>query len=429
MPENIPDPGPNTGPKCPNSSGIFRLIVDMPGGFADKPASMKQTAAPSLAFVLLLLGTTLGLAGTDLVLPAVPALPDVLDGSAAMAQLVLAAFVAGGCVGLILFGELGARMDQRSLLISSLIAYALVSFGCALAPSLLSLVALRFLHGLAGSAASVFAPGMIRAMFSEAKAVRAIGLMGSVESLVPALAPVAGVWLLAVSGWNGSFYVIAVLSLLVAALVQVQRHSLPVPPPTRGTGSYVRMLTSPVYLRYALTQAFTLGGLLIFVFGAPAMMTKALGADLDAFILMQVVGIAFFIAGANTASRLAEMFGAERMILSGTALSALGLIGLVVYGVAGGTETRVVTALFVPVNLGLGLRGPPGFFRAILASNGDDARGAALVILFILATTATGTAIAAPFVTLGLAPLALVAAAVSCLSVLLLVTLPKLQGS
>ncbi|MCA8905693.1 MAG: hypothetical protein KDA43_12920, partial [Hyphomonas sp.] len=65
---------------------------------------MKQTAAPSLAFALLILGTTLGIAGTDLVLPAVPGLPDVLGGSAAMAQLVLAAFVAGGCVGLILFG-------------------------------------------------------------------------------------------------------------------------------------------------------------------------------------------------------------------------------------------------------------------------------------------------------------------------------------
>jgi hypothetical protein len=143
---------------------------------------------------------------------------------------------------------------------------------------------------------------------------------------------------------------------------------------------------------------------------------------------MQVTGIAFFIAGANTASRLAEMFGAERMILSGTALSALGLLGLFAYGAAGGTETLAVTALFVPVNLGLGLRGPPGFFRAILASDGDDARGAALVILFILATTATGTAIAAPLVTAGIAPLAGVAAAVSCLSVLLLAGLPKLEN-
>jgi predicted MFS family arabinose efflux permease len=389
---------------------------------------MKQAAAPSLAFALLLLGTTLGLAGTDLVLPAVPGLPDVLGGSAAMAQLVLAAFVAGGCAGLILFGELGARVDQRTLLVSSLVAYALVSLACALAPSLPSLVALRFLHGLSSSAAAVFAPGMIRAMFNEARAVRAIGLMGSIESIVPALAPVVGVWLLAAFGWNSSFYVIAGLSLAVAALIQAQRASLPVPPPTRGAGSYCRLLKNATYLRYALTQAFTLGGLLIFVFGAPAMITKALGASLDAFIMMQVTGIAFFVIAANSASRLADMFGAERMILTGSILSALGLLGLAAYGASGGTGTLVITAVFVPVNLGLGLRGPPGFFRAILASNGDDARGAALMILAILATTAVGTAIAAPFVTAGIAPLALVAAGFSSLSVLVLLALPKLPA-
>jgi len=389
---------------------------------------MKQAAAPSLAFALLLLGTTLGLAGTDLVLPAVPGLPDVLGGSAAMAQLVLAAFVAGGCAGLILFGELGARLDQRTLLVSSLVAYAFVSLACALAPSLPSLVGLRFLHGLSSSAAAVFAPGMIRAMFNEARAVRAIGLMGSIESIVPALAPVVGVWLLTAFGWNSSFYVIAGLSLAVAALIQVQRASLPVPPPTRGAGSYFRLLKNATYLRYALTQAFTLGGLLIFVFGAPAMITKALGASLDAFIMMQVTGIVFFVIAANSASRLADMFGAERMIITGSILSALGLLGLAAYGASGGTGTLVITALFVPVNLGLGLRGPPGFFRAILASNGDDARGAALMILAILATAAVGTAIAAPFVTAGIAPLAMVAAGFSCLSVLVLLALPKLPA-
>ena len=55
-----------------------------------------RAAAPKLAFGLLVLGTVLGLAGTDLILPAVPALPETLGGTQAVAQLVLAAFVAGG---------------------------------------------------------------------------------------------------------------------------------------------------------------------------------------------------------------------------------------------------------------------------------------------------------------------------------------------
>mgnify|MGYP003676035476 FL=1 len=386
-----------------------------------------RAAAPLLAFGLLVLGTILGLAGTDLVLPAVPSLPDTLGGSQAMAQMVLAAFVTGGCIGLLMFGELGARIDQRNLLVLSLAAYALVSLACMAAPSLPALVGLRFAQGLTSSAAAVFAPGMIRAMFSEEKAVGALGFMASIESLIPALAPVLGVWLLVAFGWKSSFLVLGALSLGVAALVTLLRHRMPAPPSTRAPGSYLRHLITPTFLRYALSQAFTLGGLLIFVFGAPAMITKGLGGDLGDFIIMQVTGIAFFIAGSNFAGKLAARLGPEVMILFGSVLSAAGLLGILGYALAGGTHPLALAALFVPVNLGLGFRGPPGFYRAVVAARGDDARGSALVLVAILTTTAAGTAVAAPFVTLGMAPLAAIAAAVSCASVLCLIALPKLR--
>ncbi|KCZ51519.1 MFS transporter [Hyphomonas pacifica] len=389
--------------------------------------SETKSSAPLLAFALLILGTTLGIAGTDLVLPAVPDLPETLGGSQALAQFVLAAFVMGTCVGLLGFGELGAHLDQRILLIVSLIAYALISLACMAAPNLPVLVGLRFLQGLTGSAAAVFAPGMIRVMFSQQKAVGALGFMGSVESLVPALAPIAGVWLLVAFGWKSSFLVIGVLSLLVAMLIAALRHRMPVPPSTRSAGSYVRHMMNPVYLRYCLSQALTLGGLLIFVFGAPAMITKGLDGELSDFIIMQVTGITLFIVGSNLAGKLAERFGQERMILLGSLISAGGLVSILVYALTGGAEPLALALLFIPVNLGLGLRGPPGFYRAVVAARGDDARGAALVLVAILTTTAAGTAIASPFVTLGMAPLAGMASAASCASVLCLIALPKLE--
>ena len=80
--------------------------------------------------------------------------------------------------------------------------------------------------------------------------------------------------------------------------------------------------------------------------------------------------------------------------------------------------------LTIVLNLGFGLRGPPGFLQAVLAADGDDARGAALVILAILLTTAGGTALAAPFVASGLLGVAIVAAAISVGAVLCLMVLP-----
>ena len=378
------------------------------------------------AFVLVMSGTVLGIAGTDLVLPAVPSLPAALGGSPAQAQLVLAAFVAGTALGLLLFGELGARFDQRWLLASSLAAYGLVSTAAARAPSLEALVGLRVVQGAAGSAAAVFAPGMIRLLFDGRRAVRALGLLGSIESLVPALAPIVGAWLLARFSWRASFDVIAVLSLSLAMLVVAMRDRLPGAEPPPAAGSYAALLHDRVFLRYALSQACALGGLLVFVFGAPAVIVGPMAGSLADFVIMQVVGIAFFILGANLSGWVAGRLGVERTIVGGTALSAAGMLAILAYGLADGAEPWMLAVLSIPVNLGFGLRGPAGFMRAVVASRGDDARGAALVVLAILLTAAGGTAVAALFITKGLPALAAIAAAISCGAVLCLALLPRL---
>jgi MFS family permease len=379
-----------------------------------------------IGFLLLVLASVLGIAGTDLILPAVPGLPAALGGTLAQAQLVLASFVAGTSIGLLLFGELGARFDQRRLLVISLLAYGAVSAIAVLSPSLDVLVALRFVQGAAGSAAAVFAPGMIRALFSEAKAVRAIGLFGSIESLAPALAPVAGVSLLAIAGWQSSFGVIAAVAVILAAAIALMGSGLPSVRSPRGAGGYLKLLRDGVFLRYALSQAFILGGLLVFVFGAPTVITVTMGGQLTDFIIMQVSGILFYIFGANITGRLTEHFGPERVIFWGSLMSAAGLLVMFAYALSGGNQPLMLAFLFVPVNLGLGFRGPPGFFHAVLASHGDDARGAALVILAILLTTAAGTTAVAPLITEGLLALSAAAAAISVAGVISLLVLPKL---
>ncbi|KQU65647.1 MFS transporter [Aminobacter sp. DSM 101952] len=387
----------------------------------------KHGGHAGIAFALIVTSTVLGIAGTDLVLPAVPSLPEVLGGTYAQAQFVLAAFVTGAAVGLLAFGTLGAHFDQRRLLVASLVAYGLVSAAAGMSTSLDMLIGLRFLQGAAGSAAAVFAPGMIRALFGDHRAVSKLGLLGSIEALTPALAPVAGVWLLSLAGWTASFYVIAVLALVLAAAVAGLGRHLPALTTGKGAGGYAHLLRDATFLRYAVSHAFTLGALLVIVFAAPTVFVAALGAGLKDFIIMQVTGIVTFIIAANWTGRLAGRFGAERMIWFGTGLAALGGVAMLGYGLLGGANTLVITALFVPFNFGLGFRGPPGFHRAVVASQGDDARGAALVVVAILGTTAAGTAVVAPFITGGLLPLAIVAAALVLVALLLLAAIPPLK--
>ena len=334
---------------------------------------------PKLTVLLLIICSVLGLAGTDLVLPAVPSLPDSLEGTVAQSQLVLAAFVAGGALGLLLFGELGARLDQRRLLLLSLAGYAATSLVAIGVDTLQGLIIVRFFQGISSAAAAVFAPGIIRVLFSEKAALRAIGVLGSVESLAPALAPIAGVWLLQWYGWQASFVSIALCASVMFAIIFTVRKQVPNVHPERAAGGYWSLLCNRVFLRYALSQALTLGGLLIFVFGAPAVITKTMDGTLQHFIIMQVSGITTFIIAANAAQWTAERFGSERMIWFGTVLSAIGGLAIAIFALVGNNDPRWLALLFLPMNFGLGLRGPPGFYAAVVASDGNDPRGAAIV--------------------------------------------------
>ena len=395
--------------------------------------SQKEVRNKQYLLTLIIAGTILGLAGTDLVLPAVPTLSDYINGTLSQAQLVLAAFTGGTAIGLLVFGELGARYDKKLLLLSTLAAYSITSFLCAFSGTILELVGYRVVQGFFAAAPAVFAPGLIRLLFDDRSALRALGLMGSIESLVPALAPIAGAWLLSFVDWRVSFFITAGLTFLLS-LVWLFTPALPTNPIEQqnkiAKSGYLVLLRSGTFLRYALSQAFTLGGLLIFVFGAPTVITIGMNGSLSDFVVMQVIGITLFIIASNTGHFLVERFGPEWTIWFGSGLAATGSVAILIYAlVTPDREPAMLWILFAFVNLGLGVRGPPGFYQAIIASGDNDARGAALVILMVFTTTSVGTALLAPFITLGLLPLASTAAAVSVSALIALYFLPPMVST
>jgi MFS transporter, DHA1 family, multidrug resistance protein len=378
-----------------------------------------------IIFALLMLCAVLSLAGTDLILPAVPALPVVFATNEAIAQLVLASYVAGTAMGLLLFGALADRLTPRTLIVCSLVVFAIASAACALSPDIWTLIVLRFVQGTASAAAPVFGPAIIRQIFNDKAGVRAIGFLGSVESLVPALAPILGIFLLTRFGWQSSFEVVGVVAIVAAALIFML--GLPRQPKATGAhGGYRALLLDPVFMRYALSQAMTLAGLVVFVFGAPAVIVGTMGGTLHDFIAMQVCGVLGFVVAANQTSRCAERWGAERMIFFGTAMALASAVTILAYALAGGSDSALLPALFLPMNVGLGLRGPLGFYRGIVASGTNNARGSALIVFFILAATSLGTMVAAPFIDRGLWALGAVTCGIHAASVGLLLLLPRM---
>lgn len=382
-----------------------------------------------LICALILTGSLCAFLATDLVLPAIPELPAALGGGVEEGQYVLASFIAGGSAGLLVFGAISWRFDRRKLLLVSMFGFGLVSLLATQVTDIWQLIGLRFLMGFLSMVPAVIGPGILRQMFSEKGATQAIGLLGSLEALAPALGPIAGAGLLLVGGWELSFAVLGGISLALAITLffvpgWVRRESR-----TEPKGSYVSLIKSPVYMRYALSQAFCVGGLIMFVFCAPVMLERGLGGSLRDFILMQVCGVAtFFIASNSVGFLIARGAQPERLIWIGTALSAFAPVLMIGYALSGLAQPLGVILLFIPFNMGLGFRGPPGFLRAIIAADGQDDRGSSLVLLSIFLIASGGTALLAPVIEHGLLNVAISTAAIELIALILLWRLPRLQN-
>src|SRR5215212_7544581 len=106
---------------------------------------MRNSAHPSTTRLAVVLGilTAFGPLSIDMYLPGLPAIGAEFGADTAAAQLTLSLFFVGLAAGQALYGPLSDRFGRTRPLLFGCALYALASLGCALAPSLGSLAALR----------------------------------------------------------------------------------------------------------------------------------------------------------------------------------------------------------------------------------------------------------------------------------------------
>jgi len=393
---------------------------------AEKPTKIQAI----LACIVIVSGTVLLLSGIDLVLPSVPDMPEIFGTTIARTQLVLAAFVGGSTIGLLMFGSLSAHYGRRKLFIASMFSYMIFTFLATLSPNIWVLILLRFLQGATAAGTAVLAPGLIRGLFSELGAMRALSAMGSVEALVPGLAPIAGAWLHVRYGWTASFTITATLVAIICAIVIIRPTLIP----SVGTkssmapGGYKRLLKNNTYLRYAMGHALVLGSLLTFVFTAPAMIVETMGGTIQNFIYMQMVGVGCFIFFANLSGNLVKHWGAEAVIMAGTIISVIGGFILFAYSLIGTNNPEHLMYMFWVLNTGLGLRGGTGFVMALASADGDDDRASAILLVSVTAIAAIATAIVAPFIQYGLIALTSATCLIILPALILMLTIKPLAS-
>ncbi|MDT7576117.1 MAG: transporter, family, multidrug resistance protein [Pseudonocardiales bacterium] len=192
----------------------------------------QSPAGRTLAVLTVLLGgfTAFGPLSMDLYLPAFPELTTDLGATQAAVQLTLTADVIGLVVGQLILGPISDARGRRTLLIASTLVCAVASVLCAIAPSAGLLALWRFLQGASGGGGIVLARAIAADLTTGVAAARLFSLFMTVSSVAPIAAPVLGGVLLAATGsWRPMFWLLAVISLVLAvATWRMLPETLPV---------------------------------------------------------------------------------------------------------------------------------------------------------------------------------------------------------
>ena len=154
----------------------------------------------------------------DAMLPALPEIgaalsPDNLNN----AQLIVTSFVLGMGIGTLFTGPLSDAFGRKPVMVGGAIVYVIASAVAWASSTLEVMLAARIVQGLGAAGPRVVAMALIRDLYSGPNMARILSFVMIVFSLVPALAPTMGYFIVTGFGWRAifaAFMIFAVLSLL-----------------------------------------------------------------------------------------------------------------------------------------------------------------------------------------------------------------------
>jgi len=299
--------------------------------------------------------TAIGPFSIDMYLPALPELASDYATTTAWTQLTLTMFLLGMALGQIIAGPISDAWGRRKPLFVGMGAYIVISVLCAFAPTIEWLVALRFLHGLAGAAGIVVARAIARDSFEGAELTKFFALLTLIGGAGPIVAPIVGGQLLTVTTWQGVFVFLGAFGALIAASVfMLIPESLP--PRDRIAGGLSKSLAAMFRLTrdreligYAMTQGLIMGGLFSYVSGSSFMMQEIYGVSPQTFSMIFAIIGSGFIIGAQGAARLVRRFPERNLLLGGLILATGSGLFLLAALLLRGSLFAVVPPLFLLV--------------------------------------------------------------------------------
>ncbi|CEJ15644.1 Bicyclomycin resistance protein [bacterium YEK0313] len=321
---------------------------------------------PDSLALTMLLSVLIGLGplSTDMYLPSLPDIGRLLGASTAEVQLTLSAFLAGFALGQIIYGPLSDKYGRRPVLIGALVLYGFGTAVCASSGSIEMLTGARALQALGAAGPIVVARAVVRDLYDGRRAARELALMGTIMSVVPALAPIGGGFAHVAFGWRSTFLIalafgIGALVLVVTRLPETLKVRSTAPISPLGIlRTFGGIVTNRTFAANTAIYAAGYAGLFSFISASSFVMQDLYGLSpigAGAAFGSCVVG---FVSGSLGGTRLVLRKGEDWTIRTGVTLQVIGGLAMVAALAAGGFGPAGVLVPMAINTCGFGLTMP-----------------------------------------------------------------------
>ncbi len=179
------------------------------------------------ALAVIMLGSMMGTLDASIANVAIPKIAQVYHHSLDDAEWVVLSFMLVSASTLVLFGRLGDMLGQKRIYLTGFAIFGLSSLSCALAPSIVWLIASRAVQALGAAMLVSSNQALIVDTFPAQMRGRAIGFNGAAVAVGLSLGPIIGGAIVTFGDWRWIFLInvpISIVALVGAAIVLKRAH-------------------------------------------------------------------------------------------------------------------------------------------------------------------------------------------------------------
>lgn len=294
------------------------------------------------ALILVLGGImAIGPFSTDMYLPGFLAIAEDLRTNVAQVGFSLTSYFIGVSLGQLLYGPLLDRYGRKKPLMFGFLAYTAASLGCAFAPSIPVLVAMRFFAGFGGCVGMVGSRAVVRDLFSGAEMARMFSLLMMVFGIAPIIAPTLGSLVVSAFSWEYIFVLLALIGLLVfLAMGRFLREtkgsdtSISLHPKNVMLG-YIDVIRNRAFVRYGLAAASGTAGFFAYIAGSAFVYMTLLGFSERQFGLVYGLNVVGLVLSNQINRTLLRRHTLTQVLRKATEIQLLLIVSLLVGGFMG----------------------------------------------------------------------------------------------